>query len=84
MMSPGLEPVELTIQHMRDGGEWLPVASAEMSEGPLHIIKSKTAGYSWIGINVGTIVVIHELVMKGSAKRNPDHDRKQNADHGGH
>src|SRR5947199_365020 len=64
MMSPGLESVELAIQHVPDGGEWLPVASAEMSEGPLHIIKSKTAGYSWIGIDVRTIVVIHELVVQ--------------------
>ena len=83
MMPPGLEPVKLTIQHVRDDGERLPVASAEMSEGPLHIIKSKTAGYSWIGINERTIVVIHELVTKGLAKRDPDDADKQNGDHGG-
>ena len=76
MMPPGLEPVELTFQHVRDGGEWLPVASAEMSKGPLRIIKSKTAGYSWIGIDVSTIVVIHELVIKVLAEHNPDDARK--------
>ena len=83
MMSPGSEPVELTIQHVRDGGEWLPVAGAEMSEGPRHITKSKTASYSWIGIDVRTIIVVDELVVQRLAKRDPDDARKQNADDAG-
>ena len=83
MMSPGPEPVQLTIQHVRDGSEWLPVASAEMSEGPCHITKSKTAGYSWIGVDVRTIIVVDELVVQRLAKRDPDDARKQNADDAG-
>ena len=83
MMPPGLKPVELTIQHVRDGGEWLPVASAKMGEGPLHIINSESAGYSWICIDVSTIIVIHELVVQRLAKCDPDDAREQNADHNG-
>ena len=84
MMPPRLEPIEPTIQHVRDGGERLPVARAEMSEGPSHIIKSKTADYSGIGIDVRTIVVVYELVMNGFSKRDPDDAGEQNAERGGH
>src|SRR5438094_3326226 len=83
MVSPGPEPVQLTIQHVRDGGEWLPVAGAEMSEGPRHITKSKTASYSWIGIDVRTIIVVDELVVQRLAKRDRDDARKQNAEDAG-
>ena len=83
MMSPGPEPVELTIQHVRDGGEWLPVAGAEMGEGPRHITRSKTAGYSRISIDVLAIVVVHELVVQRLAESDPDDARKQNADDAG-
>ena len=68
MMSPRLESVELAIQHVRDRGERVPVGRVNVDEGPLNIARTETVDYSWIGINVRTIVVVHELVAQRLAK----------------
>ncbi len=83
MMSPGLESVKLAIQHVGNGGEWMPVGCMHMGESPCKIPWRETVQYFWVGVNVRTIVVIHELVMKGLAKHDPDNDCKQNADSAG-
>ena len=83
MMSPGLESVELAIQHVRDRGKRMPVGRVNMGEGPLDIARGETADYSWIIVNVRTIVVVHEVVVQRLAKRNPDNACEQNADNAG-
>src|SRR3981081_2447976 len=78
MMSPRLESVELAVQHMRDRGEWVPVGRVNMGEGPLNIAWGETVDYSWIGVNVRTIVVVHELVVQRLAKGDRDNADEQN------
>ena len=72
MMSPRLEAVKLAIQHVRHPCEWMPVARVSMDKSPLNIARSKTLGYSWIEVNVGTIIVVNELVAQRLAEYDPD------------
>jgi hypothetical protein len=51
-----------------------------MGESPFNIAWSETVDYSWIAVNVRSIVVVHERMLQRSAKRDPDNARKQNAD----
>jgi len=83
MMSPRLETVKLTIQHVRNGGQRMPIGSMHMSEGPLNPVEGETVRDPWILANVLIVVVVDELVPKRLAKRNPDNARKQNADDAG-
>ena len=83
MMSPRLESVELAIQHMRDCGERVPVGRVNMGEGPFNIAWGETIDDCRIGVNVRTIVVIHEVVMQGLAECDPDNAGEQNADDAG-
>jgi hypothetical protein len=44
MMSPRLEAEELAIQHVRNGGERMPVTRMNMGESPLNPARRKTIG----------------------------------------
>jgi hypothetical protein len=83
MMSPRLESEELAVQHMRDRGKWVPVGRVNMGKGPLNIAWSETVDYSWIGVNVRTIVVVHELVVQRLAEYDADNAGEQNTDDAG-
>ena len=80
MMAPGVESVELAVKHMRDRGEGVPVSRVNMGEGPLNTAWGETVDDSWIGVNVRTIVVVHELVVQRLAECDPDNAGEQNAD----
>jgi hypothetical protein len=51
-----------------------------MGEGPLNISWGKTVDDSWIGGNIRTIVVVHEVVVQRLAESDPDKNSEQNAD----
>ena len=83
MMSPRLETVELTIQHVRNGRERMPVVSMHMSERPLNPVECETVRYRWILVNIVIVVVVHELVPEGLAEDNPDNSDKEKRDKAG-
>src|SRR5438876_8884456 len=83
MMSPRLETVELTIQHVRNGGKRMPVISMHMGEGPLNPLEGETVRDPWIFVYVLIVVVVDKLVPNGLAEDDPDNSRKKNADHAG-
>ena len=80
MMSPRLEAVKLTIQHVRNGGKRMPVVSMHMGEGPLHPVEAKTAPDSRISENIGIVIVVDELVPQSLAKNDPDNCHQENRD----
>jgi len=81
-MSPWLETVELTVQHVRDAGERVPVDTMRMSESPLDSAECETSGDPGISVNVSAVVIIDELMTKRLAKGDPDYGRKENTDAG--
>src|SRR4051794_34526901 len=83
MMSPRLETVKLTIQHMGNGGERMPIVCVHMSEGPPDPVEGKTVRDRWILVNVVIVIVVDELVPKGLAKNDPDKACKENRDSAG-
>ena len=80
MMSPWLETVKLTIQHVRNGGQRMPVVSVHMRESPLNPVQGETVHDPWIFGNVLIVVVVDELVPEGLAKDDPDNSHKENRD----
>src|ERR1700686_1172351 len=82
MMSARFQPVELAIQHMRDGRQRMPVLGMNMCEGPRDTRDSETACYFRILIDVVLIIVVNELVPERLAKNQPHDKGKKNADAG--
>src|SRR5205809_397596 len=83
MMSPWLETVKLTIKHVRNGGQRMPVVSMHMRESPLNPVNRETVRDSWIFVDVLIVVVVDELVPKGLAEDDPDNSHKENTDYAG-
>jgi len=80
MMSPRLETVKLTIQHVRNGGKRMPVVSMHMGEGPLNPLEGETVRDPWILVYVLIVIVVNELVPEGLAEDDPDNCHKENTD----
>src|SRR5436190_2272291 len=83
MMSPRLETVKLTIQHVRNGGKRMPVGRMHMSEGPSNPLQGETVRDPWIFENVIKVVQVDEVVPKGLAEDNPDNCHKENTNGAG-
>ena len=64
MMPPWLESVELTIQHVRQEGEGMPVIDGDSAEGPLNSISGEAAGDPRILVNVIIVIVVDELMSQ--------------------
>src|SRR5437899_11329423 len=82
MVTPRLQAVELTIQHVRHRSEWMPVTGMDMGERPFDPSCRKTICNPWILDDVTLIVVTYELVPKRLTKSDPDNCEKKNSDHG--
>src|SRR5436189_1356189 len=80
MMSPGLDSVKLTIQHVRNGGKRMPVVSMHMGEGPLYPFNGETVRNPRILVNVLIVVIVDELMPKGLAEDDPDNCHKEKTD----
>ena len=68
MVCSGIKPEELTIQHVRKPGKWMPVTCNTGSKGPLHSRPGQAVLDDGIFINVSLIVVIDEIVSEHLAK----------------
>ena len=80
MMPPRLESVELTIQHVRQEGEGMPVIDRNSAEGPLNSISGQARGDPRILVNVIIVVVVDEVMPQGLAKDDPDDQREEKRD----
>ncbi len=82
MMSSGLQPVQLAIQHVRHRGQGMPVPgmSMNMCECPGNAGDAQTARYLSIFIDVVWVIIVDEIVLEGVAKNNPGECREKDAD----
>ena len=75
MVAGRIQPEELGIEDVREGGKWMPVARVRLGEGQTDPVVSKARGDDGIFVNVILIVVSDELVPEGLAKDQPDKTR---------
>ena len=80
MVSPRIQLIKLTIQHVRDGGERMPVRRMNVGKSPPDPVERETVRDFWIFVNVFVVVVVDELVPKRLAEGDPNYGRQENAD----
>ena len=72
MVSTGLQPKELAIEHVRDGGKWNPIANVTLSKRRADSAQRQTADDFRPILYVGVIIVPNKLMIEGLAENNPD------------
>src|SRR4029077_4284857 len=80
MVQTGIYPEQLAIQHMRQGGDGMPVGGVKMSEGPCEVGETQPAGHAIGAINVIGIIVTDPIEVRGLPKDNPDQRDKREGD----
>ncbi len=71
MMSAGIEPEELAVEHVGNRRQRMPVPRVAVCERPNDSGQCKAAGYDRIFIDVDVIVEINEFVSNGLAENKP-------------
>ena len=71
MMRAGIQTEQLTIKHVRDRGERVPVLRMHVREGPDHAIPVQTRNDVRIIYDVTRIVEVDELMANGLPKNRP-------------
>src|SRR4029077_15040440 len=77
MMAGRLQSVQLTIEHVRNGGERVPVTGDRVRKSPRDPFQRKACGDLCILINVLWIIVGYELMSQGLTENRP-RDRGKN------
>ena len=80
MMACGVQAENLTIQHVGERRERVPVLRMDMSEGPLGSINRDPAAHHGIGVDVGVVVVVNEFVAGCLTEHYPCDCDQENAD----
>lgn len=78
MMRAGVKTEELAIQHMRHGGERVPVCRMAVRKHPNNAVPGKAAIDVRVFLNVNLVIVIDELVPCGLRKDEPCDDGEKN------
>src|SRR6266446_415055 len=78
MVAARSEIVELTVDHVRDGRERMPVIGLSVSERFGQAMPTQSSTDQWISVNVRLVVVVYEIVAQGLAEDEPN----QNDDDG--
>ena len=73
-MPAGVQPEDLTIQHMREPGKRVPITLVDIGEGPDNAGASQAGADPWVFVSVPGIVEVNEAVMAHSAEDNPADD----------
>ena len=72
MMAARLEIENLAIDHVRDERERMPVARLNIDERPGETVKRYPLRHQRVSVNVGLVVVVHEIVAERLAEDDPD------------
>src|ERR1700747_1711556 len=79
MMSPRLYAVKRAVEHVRHGGEGMPVICVDVGERPLDPRPGETICDYRIRVNVLIVIVINETEMECFLEREPNNSYKENA-----
>lgn len=77
MMRTGIDPEQLTIEHVRNRRERMPVLGMDMGEGPPDPMPAQPRTHVGVVVNVKRIVVVDKLMMERLPEHRPrDRDEK--------
>src|ERR1700680_5155602 len=82
MMSARIQSIELTVQHVRDRCQRMPVSRMGVSKRPNNTVGSEAPGYLCILVDIARIVIINEVVPERLAEDQPGDGCQANADSG--
>ena len=71
-MTTGFETVKLTIGHVGNDRERMPVSGESIDKGAGNAVPTQSHFDQRISVNVGFVVVVNEVVAERLAKNNPD------------
>jgi hypothetical protein len=77
MMQTRVYADQLAIEHVRQGGDGMPVGGMKVSEGPCDVGEAQPANHVTGAINVVVIIVTHPIEVRGLPKDNPDQRGKR-------
>src|SRR6478736_946351 len=80
MMETRIYAEQLAIEHVRQGGDGMPVGGVKMSEGPCEVGEAQPAGHATGAINVIVIIVTDPTEVRGLPEDNPDQRSKREDD----
>ena len=83
MVTTGIQPVQLEIQHVGNDSQRMPIGRVKMSERPGKRAKTQAAGNCRIFVNVAVIVALNEAVVKRLIKDDPWKSDQSGADRDG-
>src|ERR1051326_7931536 len=73
MMPARLQPEQLTIEHVRERGQRMPVARVRVRKRPDHIAEAQSSAHNRVLVDVNVIVEVNEIMPK----RLPEHDPRE-------
>ena len=76
-MPRGIQPEKLNIEHVRQPGEWVPVALGTGLEGPLSVLNAQAGRHMGILTDVHGVVVTQELISKHRPEGGGGHRAEQ-------
>lgn len=76
MRTSRLNTENLTVHHMTDSSEWMPIPCVRLTEGTENSGKGKAVSDGGIRVNIDVVVVVNEIVEEGSAE-SPGSDQKK-------
>ena len=82
MMPPRVQPIHLTVEHVGERCERIPVSAMNMSERPENPFRVETVGDLRIVIHILVVIVLDEAKPEGLAENGPYRQRQRNADRG--
>src|SRR5258707_14654145 len=80
MMETRIYAEQLAIQHVRQGGDGMPVGGVKMSEGPCDVGEAQPAGYASGAINVIAIIVTDPIEVCGLREDDRDQHSENEGD----
>ena len=79
MMRTGIDPEELTIEHVRNRRERMPVLRMNVGKCPSDSVPAQSGANMRVVVNIKRIVVVDELMARGLGKHAPG-NRNQKRD----
>src|SRR6185312_2696247 len=78
-MPARVQSVKLTIEHVGEPGERMPVVGITLSEGPTDSGKTKTPADLQVLINIGVVIIIYKIMADGITEDSPRDDHQEEA-----
>jgi hypothetical protein len=80
MVRAGIQAEQLSIEHVRNRSEGMPVLGMHVRERPRDSVPAEPRSHVRVVVNVKRIVIVDELMMKSLAEDRPRNRDQKNSD----